>query len=87
MLRLFHRSVQTERTCVGWLKRFLDWLGGVPDEPASRAGVSEEMLRRFLTYLAVERHVSASTQEQAFNALLFFYRHVLHVQVRGLDSM
>ena len=57
------------------------------DEPASQSGVSEEMLRRFLTYLAVERHVSASTQEQAFNALLFFYRHVLHVQVRGLDSM
>ncbi len=36
------------------------------------------MSRQFLTFLAVDRKVSASTQNQAFNALLFFYRHVLN---------
>jgi integron integrase len=44
------------------------------------------MLRRFLTDLAVERRVSAATQQQAFNALLFFFRHVLHAPVSGLEE-
>lgn len=81
MLRLYQRSLATEKSYLGWLRRFLDYVGGVPEKESS-----EELLRRYLTYLAVERRVAASTQEQALNALLFFYRRILHVSVDGLDS-
>ena len=81
MLRLYHRSVQTEKSYVAWLRRFLDYLGKLPEKDDAAA-----VLRRYLTYLAVERRVAASTQQQAFNALLFFYRHVLRREVDGLDS-
>jgi hypothetical protein len=43
--------------------------------------IDENDLKNFLSYLAVERKVGASTQNQAFNALLFVYRHVLRVDV------
>jgi site-specific recombinase XerD len=38
-------------------------------------------INEFLSYLATERHVSASTQNQALGALLFLYRHVLNMEV------
>ena len=38
-------------------------------------------IEAFLTSLAIQRNVSASTQNQAFNALLFLYRHVLHMEL------
>ena len=47
---------------------------------------AEAAIREYLTYLAVERHVSASTQNVAFNALLFFYRNVLKVEPGDIDA-
>lgn len=44
-------------------------------------------IESFLTYLAVERNVSASTQNQAFNALLFLYREVLELDMPQLDKV
>jgi len=41
----------------------------------------------FLTHLAVNRNVSASTQNQALNALVFLYREVLEMPIEGLDAM
>ena len=46
-----------------------------------------EDVGRFLTWLAVERRGSASTQNQAFAALLFLYRHVLHGTLDGLEGV
>lgn len=40
-----------------------------------------------LSYLAAERKVAASTQNQALNAILFFYRHALHRKVEDLDAV
>jgi Phage integrase, N-terminal SAM-like domain len=44
-------------------------------------------VREFLTWLAVQRKVSASTQNQAFDALLFFYRHVLHKEFGKVEGV
>ena len=43
-------------------------------------------VKKYLTHLALHDRVSASTQNQAFNALLFLYRHVLHMEVDNLTS-
>jgi hypothetical protein len=43
-------------------------------------------VEQFLTYLAVQRHVSASTQNQALAALLFLYQDVLHLDLGRLDA-
>ncbi len=48
------------------------------------AGITQEDLKQYLSYLAVERKVSASTQQQAFNALLFLFRYVLNKQIEGI---
>ena len=44
-------------------------------------------VKLFLTFLAVEQKVAASTQNQAFNALLFFFRHVLHKEFGEIDGV
>ena len=48
--------------------------------------MGELEIEAFLTYLAIRRKVSASTQNQAFNALLFLYRHVLKKELKGLGE-
>lgn len=79
VLRVRHYAWRTEQTYLEWVGRFMDWWGtGDPLE----AGTGE--VQRFLEYLAVERQISASTQNQAFSALLFFFEHVL---VRSLGDL
>lgn len=46
-----------------------------------------EAIKLYLTYLAVEKHVSASTQNVAFNALIFFYKYVLKAEVGEVDAL
>jgi len=71
-MRLRHYSYNTEKTYREWIRRFIQYTG-----QNSPLNVTTEHVKRFLTYLAVERKVSSSTQNQAFNALLFLYREVL----------
>jgi len=71
-MRLRHYSYNTEKTYREWIRRFIHYTG-----QNSPLNVKTEHVKRFLTYLAVERKVSSSTQNQAFNALLFLYREVL----------
>lgn len=68
-LRVKHYSIRTERTCVDRIKRFI-WFHG-KRHPKDMGAVEMEA---FLSYLAVERNVSASTQNQAKSALLFCIR-------------
>lgn len=63
------KTLQTYATWIGQFQRFLD------NKPPSE--IDSDDARRFLTDMAVKRRVAASTQNQAFNALLFFYRHIL----------
>ena len=71
-MRLRHYAYNTEKSYREWIRRFL-----LHSRLPSPAEAKTEHVKRFLTHLAVERKVSASTQNQAFNALLFFYRDVL----------
>ncbi len=71
-LRLRHMSLRTEKSYAAWLARFRDFVGRPPRD------VSDCDVEAFLSDLAVQQHVSASTQNQALSALLFFHRHVLH---------
>ncbi|MDP8247526.1 MAG: phage integrase N-terminal SAM-like domain-containing protein [Candidatus Tritonobacter lacicola] len=72
LMRLRHYSIRTERSYIGWIKRYI--LFHKKRHPGEM-GVQE--IEAFLTHLAVDRKVSRSTQNQAFNALLFLYREVL----------
>src|SRR5438067_11838723 len=49
--------------------------------------MGEEQIAAFLSHLAVDRHVSASTQNQAFNALLFLYQRVLDRKLEFIDGV
>jgi integron integrase len=77
-IRLKHYSYRTEETYVQWIRRFI--LFHSKRHPAEM-GTPE--IEAFLTHLAIEGQVTASTQNQALNALLFLYRHVLKQE---LDS-
>ena len=71
-LRLRHRSLSTEKTYLIWFRSFRQFVG--EKEPGQLQGKD---LQDFLSNLAVERKVSSSTQNQALNAVVFLYRHVL----------
>jgi integrase len=71
-LRLRHRSLSTEKTYLIWLRSFKGFIG--EKQPHQLEGRD---LQDFLSHLAVERKVSPSTQNQALNAIVFLYRHVL----------
>ncbi|MBW2643716.1 MAG: phage integrase N-terminal SAM-like domain-containing protein, partial [Deltaproteobacteria bacterium] len=78
ILRRKHYSIRTEETYVGWIKRYIYFHN---KRHPKDMGVPE--IEEFLTHLAVDRNVSPSTQNQAFNALLFLYRNVLNISLEG----
>jgi integron integrase len=82
MLRLKQRSLDTERVYIYWVRMFYRFLKG-----SSPFTLDDTHVKDFLTYLAVERHVAASTQNQAFNAILFLYRHVLTKDIGDLRNV
>ncbi len=77
-IRIKHYSYSTEKTYVHWAKRYI--LFHNKRHPVEM-GAPE--IEAFLSHLAQEGNVSASTQNQAYNALLFLYRNVLHIQLTG----
>ena len=81
-LRLKHYSLRTERSYVGWIRRFIRFHGRRHPREMGAAEVES-----FLTSLAVDRKVSAATQNQALAALLFLYREVLGVELPWLDGI
>jgi integrase len=76
LMRLKRYSLRTEATYIGWIRRFI--LFHDKRHP-QEMGVPE--IEAFLTDLAMKGRVSASTQNQAFHALLFLYRHVLQIDL------
>ena len=80
--RVQHFSLRTEQAYAHWVKRFVLWSG--KRHPATLGGPEVEA---FLTYLATERDVSASTQRQALSALLFLYRQVLGLDLPWLENI
>ncbi len=75
-IRIKHYSYSTEKTYVHWAKRYI--LFHNKRHPAE---MGSPEIEAFLSHLAQEANVSASTQNQAFNALLFLYRNVLQIEL------
>ena len=75
-LRLKHYSLRTEQAYANWVKRFI--LFHQKRHP-NTMGAPE--IEQFLTHLAVNDHIAASTQNQALSALLFLYHHVLDLDL------
>ena len=88
MLRLMHRSYKTELSYLGWNRRFLEFMvmSDISSNSFKREDITAADLKKFLTYLAVEERIASTTQQQAFNALLFLFRHVLQKPVDGLND-
>ncbi len=81
-LRSRHYSRRTEQTYCLWIKRFIFF-----HHVRHPSEMAEPEINAFLTYLAVNQKVSASTQNQALAALLFLYRHVLGREIGDLGGV
>jgi integron integrase len=80
-IRYKHYSLSTEKTYVSWIKQYI--LFNSKRHPTEMGAAEVEA---FLTHLAIARHVSSSTQNQALSAILFLYRDVLAVDLPWLDG-
>lgn len=81
-IRYLHYSFSTEKLYVYWVRFFIRWHGLKHPRDMGAKEVED-----FLTMLATERKVSASTHNQALSALLFLYREVLGVDLPWLDNI
>ncbi len=82
VIRFKHYSLRTEQSYLDWIKRFILFHG---KQHPRTLGAPE--VRAFLTHLAVEGKVAASTQNQAQSALLFLYRQVLRLDLPFLHDV
>jgi integron integrase len=84
VMRLKHYSIRTERSYCDWVRRYVKF-----HKMRSRDEMfpAEPKMEAFLSDLAVAGKVAVSTQNQAFNALLFLYREILHAQIGNIDSV
>lgn len=81
-IRLKHYSYRTEQTYIQWIKRYIFF-----HNTRHPADMGAPEIEAFLTHLAVEQNVSASTQNQALSALLFLYRYVLEQELGPIDAL
>jgi integron integrase len=81
-IRVKHYSIRTERQYTQWIKRYILFHG---KQHPQDLGASH--LELFLTHLATEENVAASTQNQALAALLFLYREVLSMDLPWLENV
>ncbi len=82
VLRRQHKALATEDCYSFWLRRYVFALRRMPERLSS-----EKKLEHFLTGLAVRQNVAASTQNQAFNAVVFFYKQVLGQPLGNMDAV
>lgn len=81
-LRVLHYSMRTETAYVGWVRRYI-----IFHRKRHPAELGKADVEAFLSALATERNVSASTQNQALSALLFLYREVLGEELPWLEDV
>ncbi len=81
-LRVKHYSIRTEQAYIDWIRRYI--LFHHKRHPNE---MGEREITGFLTHLAVEKNVAASTQNQAFSALLFLYQQVLEQKLDFIDNV
>ena len=85
-LGIKHYAYSTERAYTGWFLRFHAYLASVKNKDWETQGADEADVRNFLSHLAIKQRVSSSTQNQAFNALLFLFREVLKIDLKDLSK-
>ena len=81
-LRVKHYAYRTEETYVQWIRRYILFHNKRHPKKMGKAEIEA-----FLTHLAVEGRVSASTQNQALSAFLFLYREVPNLEMLGIDAV
>ncbi len=89
-LCLLNKSIHTERTYTAWISRYIAFCNRhIPDKAnwihPKDCGRSE--VEAFLTHLATDKHVAASTQNQAFSALVFLYRDILQQPFEQVNAV
>ena len=82
VIRRKHYSIRTEQAYIDWIKRFIIYHGKRHPGEMAEAEVAE-----FLTHLARDLNVAASTQNQALSALLFLYKEVLKHEIGWLEKV
>ncbi len=75
-LRARHYALRTEKTYISWVRKYI--LFHNKKHPKN---MGEKEINAYLTYLALEKNVAASTQNQALSAILFLYRYLLNIEI------
>ena len=81
-IRARHYSFRTEKADLGWIRRFIFF-----HDKQHPANLGARDVIRFLEHLATAQRVAASTQNQAFSALLFLYGEVVETKLTGLEKV
>lgn len=81
-IKVRHYSPKTLKSYRAWTRKLHGYV-----RPRAPGSLSNEDVKAFLSYLAIEQHVSASSQNQAFNALLFLFRHVLEKDFGQIEGV
>jgi len=84
LIRLKHYSYSTERTYIQWIERFAAYV--LQSSSKSIGDAESADFKNFLSHLALKQRVASSTQNQAFNAVLFLFRNILNRDVGSLDT-
>ena len=84
LTRLKHYAYSTERTYLDWARRFFSYV--TQTRKIAPDAVTDADVRNFLSHFALAQKISASSQNQAFNALLFLFRDVLHKEFGDLKG-
>ncbi|QDT00458.1 integron integrase [Adhaeretor mobilis] len=86
-LRAGHYAYRTEQAYVHWIERFIRWHAKIHKRWRHPSEMGTPEVEAFLSHLAVDRHVTSSTQNQALSALLFLYRHVIEKELGDLNAV
>ena len=81
-IRMRHYSTKTLKSYSGYIRKFQAYTKSL--DPRH---LTADHVREFLTHLAVDKDVSASTQNLAFNSLLFFFRHILNKEFGQIEGV
>ena len=82
VIRKKHYSIRTEQSYILWIKRFI-----IFHNKRHPKYMGEREISQFISQLATHRRVAASTQNQALNALVFLYKHVLRIELGDFGPM
>ncbi|AFN73824.1 Integrase [Melioribacter roseus P3M-2] len=81
-LRTNHYSLKTEEAYIGWIKRYILYHNKRhPNE------MGAEEIKKFISFLANEKNVSSSTQNQALNAILYLYKNIIKKEINFVDGI